>query len=407
MLPLGAVPLPFAGWVESRAFALGVVWASAFAVAGCSGGPGEPQAEPTVGRALQPIIGGSPSGANRDAVVVLTTFERGDRTSLCTATVVAPNLLLTARHCVSEADGSTACTMAGTPVSGGSLKGDRDPTHLAVFVGSGGVAPDTEIETNASAHGAKLVVDWTPNLCNSDVAFVVLDTPLTTPIAPLRLGPPTKDEEVDVVGWGIDESGELPATREERSGVSLIGVGPALYPDNAAYGYGNHEFMLGESACAGDSGSPALAPSGAVTGVAARAGNGKPRNPNNNASTCMGSTAHAVYTHLSSMTGLVARAFAEAHQPIWLEGETDPRASKSGPNPDANTPSPPGTPASAELPPERAISLDSPQGATTGGCSTTSGSPGAPPYGIAHAAGFGAMLALFTERRRRRSAEPT
>ena len=57
------------------------------------------------------------------------------------------------------------------------------------------------------------------------------------------------------------------------------------------------------SACSGDSGSPALASSGAVVGVASRAGNGQPRDPNNAASTCLGATAHAVYTELGTSSG--------------------------------------------------------------------------------------------------------
>ena len=57
-----------------------------------------------VGRAIQPIVGGIASGADQDSVVALARFENGVRVGLCTATLVAANLALTARHCVSATD---------------------------------------------------------------------------------------------------------------------------------------------------------------------------------------------------------------------------------------------------------------------------------------------------------------
>ncbi|HVJ90368.1 MAG TPA: trypsin-like serine protease [Labilithrix sp.] len=282
--------------------------------------------------AIQPIIRGTTSGGEHDAVVVLTTFDNGLRHGLCSATVVAPNLILTARHCVSETDDSTACTMDGKPIAGGTVKTDRDPTRLVVFLGKDGAYPDITDESNANARGTKLVVTPTTSLCNHDIAFVVLDTKLEAPVAPLRLGPPRPGERLSAVGWGIDETGRLPKSREVRRDIPLLGIGPALYPNHETYGYGDHEFMLGESACSGDSGSPALAVTGAVVGIAARAGNGRPRDPRNAASPCTGEDAHAIYTHLSSMRDLVASAFAEAGEPMRLEGEFAPRdwAPRSG-----------------------------------------------------------------------------
>lgn len=345
---------------------------------------------------IQPIIGGTASGSEHDAVVVLATFNGGVRQSLCTATVVAPNLIITARHCVSDAGGSTACSITGSPITGGMVKADRDPQSLVVFTGEGGVAPDAEVEANGSAHGSQLVVDTNTTICNDDIAFVVLDRPLTTPVAPIRLGPPKTDEPVTVVGWGIDESGSLPQTREARTNVALIGIGPGLYPENKDYGYGDREFMLGESACSGDSGSPSLAPSGAVTGVAARAGNGKTRDPNNYASTCMGATAHAVYTHLSSMTELVTRAFDAAGEPIWLEGSPDPRAPKAPPAAEPPAPPSPQTTTAGELPPE-SVEASAPAPAS-GGC-TIAYEP--QKDAVEQAAGFAAMLAFVARLRRR------
>jgi hypothetical protein len=364
-------------------------------VSGCSDGAESDQAQEAVGQAIQPIIRGISSGTEHDSVVVLTTFRDGLRRSLCTATLVAPNLVVTARHCVSDTESSTACTKEGTPITGGGVKADRDPESLVVFLGKNGVAPDTEVEANGSARGAKVIVDSAANVCNRDVAFVVLDQKLPAPVSPIRLGPPALDEKLAAVGWGIDETGVLPKSREVRPEIPLIGIGPAMYPGHATYGYGDHEFMVGESACAGDSGSPAFAKSGAVVGVAARAGNGLPRDPNNYASTCMGEKAHAVYTHLASLKDLVNRAFDEAGEEIWLEGQPDPRAPKPQTVPDQKPAAPPATTTSEELSPPAAVEPGAP---AAGGCSVSS----EPQKGaVEYAAGLIALLASLIGLRRR------
>ncbi len=289
-------------------------------VSACSGGEFTPQGESPLGVLDQAIVGGADSGAAHDSVLVLTTFRAGVRTNLCTATLVAPNLILTARHCVSDTDTSTACSQEGAPLVGSRIKADRDPGSLAVFMGSGGITPDSTRYASASARGLKLVVDSSATLCNGDIAFVVLDRTLEAPVAPLRLGSSTRTESRDVGGWGIDESGTLPARRQVRADVPILGLGPAMYPNHARWGYGGREFMLGESACAGDSGSPAFSKQGAVVGVAARAGNGKARDPNNAASTCMGNESHAVYTNVAKHRDLVNRAFDAARATPRIEG---------------------------------------------------------------------------------------
>jgi len=284
-----------------------------------------------VGQVIQPIIGGTVSGASRDAVVVLARFDAGVRRGMCTATMVAPNLLVTARHCVSETDATAACDASGAPVTGARLHGDRAPSSLAIYPGLGGVAPDTTREYGATARGKALVVDPATTICNRDLAFVVLDRALfSVPYAAVRLAAPDTSAPITAVGFGIVDDGSLPTSRRERSGVALLGAGPMAYPEDARYGIGDAELLAGESACSGDSGSPALAASGAVIGVASRTGNGKPRDPANPASTCLGATAHVVYAQLAAGgASLALRAFAEAGQKPWLEGEPDPRALSS------------------------------------------------------------------------------
>lgn len=390
-----------------------LIAAASVAFGACSQPVEGSETQDHVGRTIQAIVGGVASGVDQDAVVVLARFENGARVGLCTATVVAANLVVTARHCVSQTDPSAACGANGQPVVGALLHGDRDPASLAVFAVAGGVAPNTNTDAGASARGKALVVDAASTICNRDLAYVVLDRPLSAPIAPVRLAPPVATDKLTAVGFGITERGWLPASRMQRSDLALVGAGPMPFPDDARYGVGDAEFLVGESACAGDSGSPALATSGAVVGVASRAGNGKARDPNNAASTCLGASAHAVYAQLGAASALALRAFAEAGAKPWLEGHPDPRLvtvpdPKGAPGPQgAGTP---GTPDDAALGATANTTFDEgePEAAASGGCSAS----GEPTRGaVEHALGIVAIVLLVLRlrhaRRRREVGPPT
>ena len=396
-----------------------LVLAGASLVLGACAGPVEDQAaEHHLVRTIQAIVNGSASGAAQDSVVALARFENGARVGLCTATLVASNLAVTARHCVSATDASAACGADGSPVVGAMLHGDRSAATLAVYATTNGAAPDTTNAAGASAHGKVLIVDDATTICNHDLAFIVLDTPLAAPRSPIRLAPPHAGDVLTAVGFGITENGTLPSQRMQRSGLALIGAGPLTFPDDARYGAGNAELLMGESACSGDSGGPMLAHAGkgtaAVVGVASRAGNGQPRDATNAASTCLGATAHAVYALLGPNQALVLRAFAEAQATPWLDGEPDPDAVKAA---TASTSAPAGDVASAAPSPPPAAQ----EGATTiapvgargsepaaaGGCSAS----GEPTHGaVEHALGVVFLLLLVLRlrgARRHRTTETT
>lgn len=362
----------------------------AFALAACGVSPETPVTE-DVGQAIQPIIKGVASGTEHDAVVVLVTYVGAQPASLCTATLVAPNLLLTARHCVSDVPGATGCGQDGSSVTGGAIAGDRDPSSLVVFTGKDGVAPVIDDRTKGAASGTKLIVDDAANVCGHDIAFVVLDHAVDVPSASLRLIPVTASEGVAAIGFGVDETGALSTTRTIRSGLAAS-VGPALYPDDARYGYGGSEFMVGESLCAGDSGGPALSATGAVLGVAARAGNGQPR-VTSYADTCVGPKARAVYSSLSAHADLVTRAFEAAGATPKVDGAPAPAAA-------ADVATSPAESAATTSATTTGTDVTTPAEASSGagGCSMSS----EPQKGsVEYAAGLVALLASLVGLRRR------
>jgi hypothetical protein len=253
--------------------------------------------EPTEASLLsEAVIGGHTSSAAQNAVLLLEVGEA----ALCTGTLVAPNLVLTARHCVAETDPDIACAPDGSAQQGGAIQRDVEPESILVYAGlrQNALAP--------RALGARLVHEAVSNLCNHDIAFVVLDRALDDlPVASLRTRDNTTSGElVTSVGWGITKRGELPKVRLQRPNVRILDVGPSSEtPSN--------EFVVGESICSGDSGGPALSERGAVVGVVSSGGNGMfdPLHPELG---CVGPQTRNTYTRLAPFERLIEQAFAAA-----------------------------------------------------------------------------------------------
>src|SRR5260221_14635552 len=69
-----------------------------------------------------PTINGKASDNTQDAVVLILYDAGGGNTYGCTGTLLAPNLVVTARHCVSQtAETGIACNADGTPIAGGQV----------------------------------------------------------------------------------------------------------------------------------------------------------------------------------------------------------------------------------------------------------------------------------------------
>src|SRR5471030_2945845 len=70
-------------------------------------------------------------------VAVATMHDRNPtNVTLCSGALVAPNLILTARHCVSRAITTMpSCDSDGRSHNGAHLGDDADPSHIAIYVG--------------------------------------------------------------------------------------------------------------------------------------------------------------------------------------------------------------------------------------------------------------------------------
>lgn len=286
-----------------------------------------PSADESTAKGSSPIINGkdSPNGI-QDAVVLLTITDGAF--GACSGTLLAPNLVLTARHCVSKtADQPFACDITGKLLGGGTQVGaDHPPNTIAVHVGNQRPAFGSGPVTPA-ARGAKIFHNGSKTLCNADIALVLLDANVEGgTIAPVRIdAPPVVNESFTAVGWGVTVLDPFPDVRQQRENVRIKHVGPY---ENFSEAVPPNEFQIGEAICSGDSGGPAMATtSGAVLGVVSRGGNGT-SNPNDPAAGCMGGT--NFYTRVDGFRDMILEAYAESGQDPWVEGGADPRLAKLG-----------------------------------------------------------------------------
>jgi MYXO-CTERM domain-containing protein len=293
-------------------------------LSGCSsgGGASEPAAE-AVGSSAEAIINGTTSPSSQDFVVLLAIEDSNGNLYECSGSLLAPNLVLTARHCVSQtADQPFSCDSSGNGTSGGNVTGDFTPSSIYAFTGNTRPAN----LNGAAARGSKIFHDTATNLCNHDIGLVLLDNAIVNAdIIPIRLdSEPAQGDAITAIGWGLTQSSALPNVRQQRAGVDIVLVGPGT--DNTGFQVAGSEFEVGESICEGDSGGPAMTSTNAVTGVVSRGGNGTQYNPNDPAASCTSAT--NVYTETAPFKDLILQAYTAAGQDPWYEGGPDPRLAK-------------------------------------------------------------------------------
>jgi len=285
------------------------------------------------GKTSAPIIDGVASGIDdNSAVWVGILSAEGYPRGMCSGVLLADNVVLTARHCVSSTEsGGIACSRSGEPISGGDVRRDYDAESIAVIVGP-------YMSNKASARGTQVFHTGATNLCNNDIAVVVLDRHIEgAMIAPVRLtAAPAKDEKILAVGWGVSNTSGR--GRKRRADIPILAVGPARSSETG--NVASNEFAIGEGICSGDSGGPAYSmETGAVVGVVSRGGNGAPYNPETDPSytQCVDTTidgvtysTHNIYTRTDTMSALIYQAFEAAGGEPWVEGSYDPRKEKAG-----------------------------------------------------------------------------
>ena len=185
------------------------------------------------------IVGGGPSPSSQDATVLLRI---GDVTT-CTGTLIASNLVLTARHCIRDD--------ASVEIAVGTDAREAEP----IAVGTEVFLPESHAE-------------------GDDIAIVALDRRVRdiTP-AIVRTTRPEIGERAVAVGYGENGDGEVPELRKQRTSIRIDALGPAVVEYETSTGspirvdLADKMIATGESTCFGDSGGPLFDEHGRVIGV--------------------------------------------------------------------------------------------------------------------------------------------
>lgn len=202
-------------------------------LAGCVAPPGD------AGPSAEPIVGGTMGGD--PAVVVLYNYDNG---SMCTGTLIAPRVVLTAKHCIQA------------PFA----EGPEHPSRIVVGVGDDirRLTDTLRVQSITTTPGAYTLsryegIDGT--LIGSDVAVLLLQSAASgvEPI-PIRRGDPRDliGQTVTAVGFGETPSG--------YSGVKYTAMGRVNAADDRL-------IYVGALVCQGDSGGPMITSDGQVAGV--------------------------------------------------------------------------------------------------------------------------------------------
>lgn len=183
--------------------------------------------------------GGEASSATQEAIVsgsVVTDpsspflYMNGPQGS-CTATLVAPNLVVTARHCAAATpEGPFTCTSTGdlvmTGTSGGQIGTDDSPSSLSFYTNAR-LLNGTLFVGAPDGAGAMILSTNTPTSCRDDIAFIILQQPIAgvTP-ATIRIDLPTQfGESVSAWGYGLTAEAGDPLALRVRSNATIAGVG--------------------------------------------------------------------------------------------------------------------------------------------------------------------------------------
>lgn len=227
----------------------------------------------------------------------------------CSGRIIAPSLVVTARHCLLERRSQEVfCNADGSPTDP-TQAGDVTlvkPEVVTVFIG-------TEKSTARKVGAKKIFTEGGVTLCSADIAYVLLSETGLDTRTPLRKAAPRLIDTVSITGWGQTTDAKLlPETRStiERP---ITQTGPNGIP-------GDTFAIAGNSVCRGDSGASALR-EGALLGVYSRI---------DYPDQCSLEANRNIFVWPGAHLELAEVAFAAIGEKPWFEGHARPWLAQAG-----------------------------------------------------------------------------
>ncbi|HEY1956407.1 MAG TPA: trypsin-like serine protease [Polyangiaceae bacterium] len=311
--------------------------------AGCSSSDGASS------RQTQPVQGGQVDQTHDYAVGVCAGNGPGQCQLICSGALIAPNLVMLARHCVDQTPQAIDCTSAST------VFGSQYGPAGAFFV----TTNYQMLGTTKGYHTAKQIFTTPGNkVCGNDMALIELEDNVSvaeaggafvTPVVQYSMTDHTRySTQVTAIGYGDTSATTQDAgTRHILQSIDLICIpGDPIIDCGQQSQITPNEFVSGNSTCEGDSGSSAYEQKAfnknipVSFGVLSRGGS--------SGSTCV----EPIYTRTDAWkdfiinTALTAASDGGYTPPSWTGAPPPPNdggAPDSGTTSDGAAPPPPGS----------------------------------------------------------------
>lgn len=265
-----------------------------------------------LGRQQQAIVGGALDESTEGVVGLALDLGLNRAAGHCSGTLIAPNLVLTARHCI-----------ATTSNGSGTVKCDSTQFEGSMEAGSLLVSADAIRPRNGNhesyIRGLQVrTLGSDSDVCGKDIALVILETPIfdIAPITPRVHDETSLGESFSTIGYGLTDPDDpySDGTRQRANGSAVRCSGEDCVQLSDGAIRSSEWASVDAPICSGDSGGPAIDARGRVFGVASRGD-----------SDCE----VAVYGDVSSFgqfivdTALEAAQLGEYDAPVWTDEVPD------------------------------------------------------------------------------------